>query len=107
MNVSPVWLVAAAVLFLLAGLSIWFWLSRGKYRGQLQELQTEVEEVAAHSGFGRRIEERLGEPEYNKLGTSINLLMLNGCIGPAAPALFCVSKQGRGSWTLRRKAVVP
>ena len=75
MSSSPVWLVAAAVLLLLAGLSLWFWLSRGKYRGQLQELQTEVEEVAAHSGFGRRIEERLGEPEYNKLGTSINLLI--------------------------------
>jgi diguanylate cyclase (GGDEF)-like protein/PAS domain S-box-containing protein len=74
-SVSPGWLAAATVLALLAAGCVWLWLSRAKLRSQLQELQTEVEEVAAHSGFGRRIAERLGEADYNKLGQSINQLV--------------------------------
>jgi diguanylate cyclase (GGDEF)-like protein/PAS domain S-box-containing protein len=74
MSMGPELIALTGVVLLLAGACGYFWQMRTRYRNQLSQLGTELEEVAANSSFGRRIESRAGQPEYNKLGESINQL---------------------------------
>lgn len=67
-------LALAAIAALLAAACVWLWRYGQRYRGQIRDLNTEVTDVAAHSAFGQRIEERPGEPDFNELGASINKL---------------------------------
>jgi diguanylate cyclase (GGDEF)-like protein/PAS domain S-box-containing protein len=74
MSVTPEVIALVAAVLLLGGACIYFWRARLHYRDQLQELNAELNDVAANSSFGRRIENRTGRPEYNQLGKSINQL---------------------------------
>jgi diguanylate cyclase (GGDEF)-like protein/PAS domain S-box-containing protein len=74
MSFTPEVIALVAAVLLLGGACIYFWRARLRYRDQLQELNVELNDVAANSSFGRRIENRTGRPEYNQLGKSINQL---------------------------------
>ena len=71
---SPELIALVAAVLLLGGACGYFWQTRMRYREQLNQLSAELKEVAANSSFGRRIESRTGQPEYNQLGESINQL---------------------------------
>jgi diguanylate cyclase (GGDEF)-like protein/PAS domain S-box-containing protein len=72
-NLAPEWIAAAVAGLALVGCA-YLWTVRGRYRDQLRDLQAEAEEVAVHSSFDRRIEDRPGQDEYNKLGGTLNQL---------------------------------
>jgi diguanylate cyclase (GGDEF)-like protein/PAS domain S-box-containing protein len=74
MSFSPELIALTAAVLLLGGACGYFWQTRMRYREQLNQLSAELKDVAANSSFGRRIESRSGQPEYNQLGESINQL---------------------------------
>ncbi len=58
----------------LAAFCVYLWRTLARYRSAAVELRNDVKEVAASSGFGRRVAPRPGEPEFNGLGQLINQL---------------------------------
>lgn len=68
----PLLIGGAAVLLLLAGW-LFTWSLLRRYRGRLGLLHDEIVEVAATSGFGRRVE-AFAEPDLNALSTAVNQL---------------------------------
>ena len=73
-SAAPELIVFALVALLLGVACVYLWRIRSQYRDQLNDLGAELVDVAANSSFGRRIENRPSQPEYNKLGDTINQL---------------------------------
>ena len=71
---TPQLIILGGLCAALALLCLVYFLKSGRYRDQLNSLADEVDDVAAHSSFGKRIPEQPGKPEYNRLGELINTL---------------------------------
>ncbi|MCP4001333.1 MAG: EAL domain-containing protein [Gammaproteobacteria bacterium] len=71
---GPGFIIFAIFMLFLIGACGYFWRTRIRYRNHLTQLNTEIEEVAANSSFGRRIELLKGVSELNKLAGHINQL---------------------------------
>ena len=65
----------AGVALLLALLSAWLWKALKSYRARVAELHDEVIEVAASSGFGRRVAGFDDDRELSELGGCVNQLI--------------------------------
>jgi len=74
MTADPEILLLGGLVAVLVVLCIIWYRSSQRYRDQLDRLGDEVDDVATHSSFGKRIEQRSGQKEYNRLGATINKL---------------------------------
>ncbi|MDP6615666.1 MAG: EAL domain-containing protein [Gammaproteobacteria bacterium] len=64
-----------AVALVLGLICLLMWRARRVYRKRIRTLHDELQEAAAASSFGRRVESITGETEFNELGESINQLL--------------------------------
>ncbi len=74
MSMTPELLALALLCAVLGLLCLVYYRNTNRYRDQLNSLGDEVDDVAAHSSFGKRIQERSGQAEFNRLGELINTL---------------------------------